>query len=307
MNSSDAITANAAESHSYSEAKIPAIRLVYWSIMRELWESPSIYMAPITVAAVYLMAYLFGATVLPGHRPTPAMAHHPGKNVLLEPFDLAAAVVMLTVVLLQLLYCLDALYGERRERSILFWKSLPVSDVTTVLAKTSVPMIILPLFGMVVTVVTQFGVLLIASVVVLFTGGSVTALWAQSPILYPAWLLGYHLFTVHTLWYAPLYCWILLVSAWAKRSPIVWVVFPPLAVYAVERLLFGTTFFWNMLHSRLLGNTHSTSGTGMTEMGYGTHITPGDFLMNPSLWIGLAVAAAFLWGAARLRRYHEPV
>ena len=305
MSTSDELFANAPESHVYSTAAIPARRLAYWSIMREFWESPSVYIAPVTVAAVALLGYLFGSIFLPGHQPTRAMTMH--HDPLRVAYDFAAVVVMLTVVLLQLLYCLDALYGERRERSILFWKSLPVSDVTTVLAKTSVPMVFLPLYGMLVTVVTQFGILLIASVVVLFTGGSVTMLWHQSSILYPAWLLGYHLLTVHTLWYAPLYCWILFVSAWTKRSPIIWVVFPPLAIYAAERFLLGTSYFWEILNQRLVGNTQATAGSGMTEMGIGTHVTPGAFLTNPSMWIGIAVSAAFLWGAARLRRYHEPV
>jgi ABC-2 type transport system permease protein len=305
MNTSDVMAMNAPDSHSHSAAKISAGRLVYWSIMREFWESPSIYMAPLAVAAVALFAYLVGAIFLPGHQPTRVMMRH--HDPLRVAYEFVAAVVMLTVVLLQLLYCLDALYGERRERSILFWKSLPVSDVTTVLAKASVPTFILPLFGLLVTVLTQFGVLLIASLVVLFTGGSVTELWGQSSIVYSAWLLGYHMMTVHTLWYAPIYCWILFVSAWTKRSPIIWVVFPPLAIYAAERLLFGTTYFQDLVYSRLLGNSHATTGTGMTDMGIGTHVTPGAFLTNPSLWIGLAVAAAFLWGAARLRRYHEPV
>ena len=305
MSTSDEMFANAPDSHVYTTAPIPAGRLAYWSIMREFWESPSVYIAPVTVAAVALLGYLVGSIFLPGHQPTRAMTMH--HDPLRVAYDFAAVVVMLTVVLLQLLYCLDALYGERRERSILFWKSLPVSDVTTVLAKTSVPMVFLPLYGMLVTVVTQFGILLIASVVVLFTGGSVTMLWQQSAILYPAWLLGYHLLTVHTLWYAPLYCWILFVSAWAKRSPIIWVVFPPLAIYAAERFLLGTDYFWEILHERLVGNTQATTGSAMTEMGIGTHVTPLAFLTNPSMWIGLAVSAALLWGAARLRRYHEPV
>lgn len=305
MNTSDAIAAPAPGPQVSSTRRIPTAQLLYWSVMREFWESPSIYMAPLAVAAVFLAAYLFAALLLPGHRPMRAMAHHGGA--LQQPYDFAAAVVMMTVVLLQLFYCLDALYGERRERSILFWKSLPVSDVTTVLAKASVPTIILPLFGLVVTIVTQLGVLLITSIVVLFSGGSVATLWGQSSMVYSTWLLGYHLVTVHTFWYAPLYCWILFVSAWARRSPIIWVVFLPLAIYAAERLLFGTTHFADMLYSRLLGNSHATSGMGMTEMGIGTNPTPGAFLTNPSLWIGLAVAAAFLWSAARLRRYHEPV
>ena len=38
-----------------------------------------------------------------------------------------------------------------------------------------------------------------------------------------------------------------------------------------------------------------------------THLTPGNFLSSPGLWIGLAIAAAFLAAAVRLRRYREPI
>ena len=60
-------------------------------------------------------------------------------------------------------YCLDALYGERRDRSILFWKSLPVSDLTTVLSKASIPIVVLPLLTFAVTVATQLIMLLSAA------------------------------------------------------------------------------------------------------------------------------------------------
>ena len=60
------------------------------------------------------------------------------------PYDIAAMMIMFTVFIVGIFYCLDALHGERRDRSILFWKSLPVSDLTTVLSKVFVPLVILP-------------------------------------------------------------------------------------------------------------------------------------------------------------------
>ena len=305
MNTSDAMTANPRESHAYSDAKMPASRVIYWAVVRELWESPSIYVAPAAVATVFLIGVAIASGFVPHHMAPPPGSH--GGHALMQAYDFAAAVVMLTVVLLQLLYCLDALYGERRDRSILFWKSLPVSDGVTVMAKAFVPMIILPVFGMAVTLLAQWGVLLIATVFTALKGDSVTALWGSSSIIKPAALLFYHLITVHTFWYAPLYCWILLISAWAKRTPIVWVVFPPVAIYGFEKLVFGTSHFTEFLGARLLGGSESMTGPGQTTMGIGTHPTPISFLINPGLWIGLAIAAAFLYGAARLRRYHEPI
>src|SRR5437667_2763950 len=92
---------------------------------------------------------------------------------------MAAIMLILTAFIVGLFYCLDALYGERRDRSILFWKSLPVSDRTTVLAKVSIPLVVLPLVAFAIAAVTQFLMLLAASVVLLATGVSAAPLWTQ--------------------------------------------------------------------------------------------------------------------------------
>ena len=72
-------------------------------------------------------------------------------------------------------YCLDALHGERRDRSILFWKSLPVSDLTTVLSKASIPLVILPLITFAIVIATQLIMLLLSSAAMLISGLSATA------------------------------------------------------------------------------------------------------------------------------------
>ena len=73
------------------------------------------------------------------------------------PFTFAALLLMFTTsFIVGVFYCVDALQGERRHRSILFWKSLPVSDLTTtVLSKASIPFAMLPQVTFAVTVVTQ--------------------------------------------------------------------------------------------------------------------------------------------------------
>ena len=87
-----------------------------------------------------------------------------------EPYDVAAMMLIFTVFIVGVFYCLDALYGERRDRSILFWKSLPVSDLTTVLSKVIIPLAILPLITFVIIVCTQLIMLLMSSVVLLTSG-----------------------------------------------------------------------------------------------------------------------------------------
>ncbi len=126
---------------------------------------------------------------------------------------------MLTTLLVGVFYCLDALHGERRDRSILFWKSLPVSDLTTVLSKASIPLVVLPLLTFAITVAMQWIMLLLSSAVLLGSGLSVATLWTQLSFVQMSLVLLYHLLTVHSLWYAPFYGWLLLVSGWARRAP----------------------------------------------------------------------------------------
>jgi len=104
---------------------------MYWSVRRELWENRSIYIAPLVAAAVH------SVRLLDQHdSPAEQDACHIGARrceparCLAEPYDAAAGLLMGTALIVGVFYCLDALHGERRDRSILFWKSLPVSDLT---------------------------------------------------------------------------------------------------------------------------------------------------------------------------------
>src|SRR6202021_706378 len=72
-----------------------------------------------------------------------------------RPFNFAALLIMGATFLVSIFYCLDALHGERRDRSILFWKSLPVSDLTTVLSKFSIPMVVIPVVAFLTIVIMQ--------------------------------------------------------------------------------------------------------------------------------------------------------
>src|SRR5262249_34417013 len=130
---------------------------MYWSVRRELWENRSIYAAPLAVAGVILFSFVISTIGMP-HRRRALMALDPAKQraAIAVPADVAATVLILTAMLVAAFYCLDALHGERRDRSILFWKSLPVSDRTTVLSKLIVPALILPAIAFALTVVVQF-------------------------------------------------------------------------------------------------------------------------------------------------------
>jgi ABC-2 type transport system permease protein len=285
---------------------IPASRRLYWSVRRELWENRAIYIAPLAVAALFLVAFLIGA-IHPPVKMRDAMALDPMRHqdLVEQPYTFAAFLLMGTTLIVAMFYCLEALYSERRDRSILFWKSLPVSDLTTVLAKLTIPLVILPLVTFAITIVTQWIMLLLSSALMLARGQSVAALWSHLPLFQMSLMLFFHLVAIHGLQFAPVYSWVLLVSSWARRAPLLWAVLPPLAIGVAEKVAFPPSHFAALLGYLLGGGPEVV--TGKMQMLPLTPLAVGEFFINPGLWIGLAIAAAFLAAAVRLRRYREPI
>jgi ABC-2 type transport system permease protein len=288
---SNAMPESPFESQHIAPAPIPATRTIYWSVQRELWENRSIYIAPLAAAFIFLFGFLI-STVRLRAKMRAALPLDPTQQQKLieQPYDFVALVIMGTALIVAIFYCLDALHGERRDRSILFWKSLPVSDLTTVLSKASIPLVVLPLIAFAVTVVTQLIMLLLSSVVLLGSGVSVAILWAKLPMFQMSLALFVHLLAGHGIWYAPFYGWLLLVSAWARRAAFLWAALPLVAIGVIEKIAFNTSHFVSMLGNRIVGDPAG-----------------GNSLFSPGLWIGLAITAAFLAGAVRLRRYQGPI
>ena len=306
---SNVMPESAARSQGLAAAMIPAARLMYWSVRRELWENRSIYVAPVAVAAVFLFGFAISIIhLLVEIHAAPWLDATQQRELFRQPYEFAEDLIMGTAIIVGFFYSLDALYGERRERSILFWKSLPVSDFITVLSKAAIPIVVLPLLTFTVTVLTQSMMLLISSVVLLGSGHSVWMLWSRLSIFQMWPMLLFHFLLIHGLWQAPIYGWLLLVSGWARRVPILWAVLPPLVIGIVEKVAFNTTYFGAWVGSRFTGGPE---GIAIMEQGRMMDIlmslAPLHFLINPGLWIGLALTAAFLAAAVRLRRYRGPI
>jgi len=281
----------------------------YWSIRRELWESKSIYVAPLIVAGLIVFAFLIGTLHHHG-KLRAALALDDGlaqQSAIEEPYHLAALLLMGTTFIVALFYCLDALHGERRDRSILFWKSLPVSDLTTVLSKFAIPLFILPLVTFAITMVTQWIMLLLGMAIALGSGLSVATWWNRVPLFQMSLGLFFHLMAGHGLYYAPIYGWLLLVSAWARRAAVLWAALPLVAIGVIEKVAFNSTRFASLLGERIGGGTAGAAfpGSGNVPM-HAAHIHPA-FLISLDLWIGLALAAIFIAAAVRLRRYQGPI
>ena len=279
---------------------------LWWSIRRELWENKSVFIAPIIVAGVILFGVLVSIRRLPELRRSAILLGPERMRAAIElPYDVVAIMIILTAFIVGVFYCLDALYGERRDRSILFWKSLPVSDLTTVLSKAIVPLVILPavVFGLIVA--TQFVMLMISSVALLPSGLTGTT-WANFNLLQQSMILLYSLIAI-ALWHAPIYGWALLISGIARRATFLWAVLPLLAIGFFEKITFNTSYFASMLKHRLLGFAGEAFHFESHHSVAIDSLTPGNYLSTPGLWIGLVFAAAFVAAAIRLRRYRGPI
>lgn len=297
-------------SQALAPADISNNRRFYWSIRRELWEHRAIWVAPVAAACIFLIAYSFNLVRLSGRGQMGAgtASSQPGPAVNLVHYNVAALLIMGTTLVIALFYCLEALHGERRDRSILFWKSLPVSDLTAVLSKAAIPLIVVPVLTFVITVGLQWTMLLLDSVAAILSGRSPAALWTHLPLFQMWMMLLYHLIAIHSLWYAPFFGWLLLISAWARRAPFLWAVLPPLVIVVVEKIAFNTSHFANLLGNRLGGGPESDKYT-ITSMSVhpAMHLAPVQFLISPGLWSGLVLTAIFLALAVRLRRSRGPI
>jgi ABC-2 type transport system permease protein len=279
------------------------------SVRRELWENRSIYVAPLIVAVVVLVGFLISTIGMPERRQGVLLLDPAHQRAMIGmPYDVAAMMLIFTAFIVGVFYCLDALHSERRDRSILFWKSLPVSDLTTVLSKASVPFVILPLIIFGTVVLVQFLMLLWSSAILLPSGLAATT-WTRFNLFQQSVILLYSLIVI-VLWHAPIYGWALLISGWARRATFLWAVLPFLAIGILEKLAFDTSHFASMLKNRVFD-------AGDTAFAFQPHrgltidslaqLTPGRYLATPGLWIGLVFAAAFVALAVRQRRYRGPI
>ena len=292
-----------------------------WSVKRELWENRSVFLAPVLVAALLLGVSFVVAW---GHADrilamTAALDPARARVAMARAFDGVAVVLIVTSVFVAWFYCLDSLYGERRDRSILFWKSLPVSDTTSVAAKAIVPLVAVPLVAFVVILATQLLMVIVSSVVLVSKGHAAGMLWSSvfSPANVGVMLYG---LAVISLWLAPVYAYLMAISGAVQRSPFLWAVLPFVAAALVEKVVLGTGGVLAFVRYRLLGSFEAafvvpkarpvTPGAkGQAEM-----LIPGDpvpdpmkFFGSPGLWLGLAVALALLALAVWLRRRRDPI
>ena len=222
---------------------------------------------------------------------------------------------LLVMAMVVFFYCLGALYDDRRDRSILFWKSLPVSDLSTVLSKLVTALVVAPLLAIAISALTMFGYLLLMMAAVAWLGGDASVLiWQPASI---TTLLATHLawLPTYSLWALPCVGWLLLCSAFARRVPFLWALVPPLlggallsATGLVTVLGISHGSLWGQGVARLLLGTVPGIDQAWLKAAnpdYTPAHLPGqalDALGLPSLWLGALFGAACVVLAVILRR-----
>jgi len=287
-------------------------------IRREFWENRNLWIVPSIVAILMVL------TALPIHianmdfEGAPDFADTANRigafTLMIWAHTVPQYLVMLIVATF---YLLDCLYSERKDRSILFWKSLPVSDATTVLSKFLVGLVVLPLLVYVLAMLS--GVLFEAIWSMRVSGGSLPDLavgWNTVAWLKVQGLMLYGL-VVSILWFAPVAALVVLISAWARKNPFLWALLPPLIAMFAEKAAFGTRYVAALLSYRTFSGIWSVLGINPTppeEVHHGRVVSLADLFdnvemgkafLNIDLWLGLAVAAALLVAAIRIRRYRD--
>jgi ABC-2 type transport system permease protein len=290
-------------------------------IRREVWENRTLWTAPLVIAGVILFAACFGGIHVgngthfwfgSGSGPDEFSRIDPGpekRQAIYGMTMVAFTLVQLAVLgVVLFFYLLDSLLGERKDRSILFWKSLPISDTQVVASKVLTALVVAPLYVLAVSAIMQllFGVIWFlrmghsfpANVLVPFDGSA----WFQVQVGYLA------LVPTVILWYLPIAGYLLLVSVWARKNAFLWAVLPPAALLLVEGLLMQSHHVANFLGRRF--------GGVFQIIGFGSNGTPDDALgetlrhmvpvyTDSETWLGVLAAAALFFAVVRIRRYRD--
>jgi ABC-2 type transport system permease protein len=282
-----------------------------WLVRREFWENKAIWIIPAAIGCTLTIAALFGRVEIA----LPALPTQ-NRSVAAMVFFALGAVFFVVMSIYSCWYLLECLHADRKDRSVLFWKSMPISDTATVVSKLFVGLIAIPV---VYFAAADLATLLMAVILSarMSLGGALaeTAFWHPSFWLQLQVLWVYAILTA-AIWFLPICGWLLVVSAWARRAVLLWAILPPLAAILAEHLFVHTHVIASVLSGRLLGGYRAAAfDDPMPHREWS--LQAGDpaaalestwrvldltgFLANPQTWIGALCGAALIAVAIRLR------
>lgn len=299
-------------------------------VRREIWEHRSIWITPAAVAtvmtfaaiAIVLMVAAFGETVNPDiEKIADATVPDSVRRAALAGVLVGNTVIFLIAMwFLMVFYCLDALYAERKDRSILFWRSLPITDTETVVSKLLTAIIAIPIATMAAVAVSHLLNLIIMSVWLATAGANpMRFIWSVVP-LFDTWAAIFIILFAVPIWLAPLLGWFLFISAWAKRGPLLRSVLPIAILPILEYIVFKSWHLGGAILARLRFETmpifdipglasrfddeelHSLVAQDISLVSL---LDVKAFLTSPEVWAGLLVCGLFATAAVYVRRYRD--
>ncbi|MDJ0908922.1 MAG: hypothetical protein QNI99_06995 [Woeseiaceae bacterium] len=300
-------------------------------LKREFWEHRSIWITPVAVAIVMVLvvtAIIIAVAVI-------GQTHHPeverlADATLPEEYRRAGFAVFLLVFstvfiaamwFVVIFYSLDSLYAERRDRSILFWRSLPITDSETVVSKLLTAVLAIPIATMAVIMVSHLVWLILLSIWLGIEGANpFRFVWGAVP-LFETWAALFILLLAIPIWFAPLLGWFLFISAWAKRGPLLRAALPiailPILAYIVfrtwdlafailERLSFVALPIYNIsdfaerVDDDNLVKILAEAGGNPTAV-----LDLGKFFTSIEVWAGMVICGLFVTSAIYVRRFKD--
>ena len=297
-------------------------------IRRELWEHRAIYVMPLVIGLLVSLMSITGEVAVSGFDHAVDIGILGATN--LGDNERSAAITVLMISLsstfifamwiLTIFYSLDALYAERKDRSILFWRSIPSTDFETVLSKLLTAMVVIPLVTFVVIAITHVVVLLITSVWLGARGANAWhLLWTAVPFL-DNWTATLVFLLALPLWLSPFIGWFLFISAFTKRSPMLMAALPIAILPMLEGIIFETTVFVEAFFVRsvkmplfhgldnldlLFQEGEDFSMVGDASLSLLSLLDLGRFFGSPGLWLGIVVCGLFTTAAIYVRRYRD--
>ena len=295
-------------------------------IKREIWEHRSIYVTPIAIAVVVSLISLAGMVTVSAFDKEVNIALFGATNIAgdaerqaaLTVFFLGTSWVFLfALAILTTFYSLDSLYAERKDKSILFWRSLPITDAETVISKLLTAVFVLPLFTVAAIIATHLVNLVITTGWVIVKGGNAAHLVWGSVTLFDNWAAALIVTVASAIWMSPFIGWFLFVSAFTKRSPLLMAFMPLIIVPIIEWIFFRSKIFASAVFGRgeviplfrEMDIEHFFDEERMQVneelVSLLAHIDVGKFLLSPSVWVGVVVCGILVTAAIYVRRYRD--
>ena len=208
--------------------------------------------------------------------------------------------ILLTVGFGLLAYSLSTFADERKDRSLIFWRSLPVSDLTTVLSKVFTVTLIVPLMVLPYIILLQ-----------LVSMTSASIFFATNDIVSFGWLWGSYIFTdwfriifslwAQSLWSLPLFLWLMLAGTYAAR-PIAGAIVPPVILIVLERIIFKSNLVLEFIENRI--GFWSRADSFPKEYQELRVVDVSDILLlfsTQAFWIGILASAILVAGIVYVR------